>query len=669
MTFDRRAVVALASAGVLWGSTVPGTKLAVQWLPPGWLTVVRFGLAAAILLVACRSRLRAACSPAVLAWGAVGYGGTILVQNEGVMRTSVSHAALLVGATPVLVAIIAALRFRSIARPAAWAGYAVSLGGVCLVAGAAGGGATMTGDGLVLVSLLMSAAFTVAQTRLLAGRDPLAVTALQFLAATLATLPVAVMTEGMPSVAGAARGLPVTVALALGGTLLPFALFAFGQSRVSAAVAAPFLNLEPLVGAGVGILAFGDPFGLPQIAGAAAILAGIAVSSVPLSRRLIRARVAALWPAGWSGHEEHPAEPVPVLQQRMRLGDLLEWEGGLHDSPQAALGGVLGDFGHLVPGLVGAGHAPGQEPEAGHGAQRVQAAHWKSGQLAAGSTVDHQAAERGQQFQARGTHLPADAVQDDVDAVRSRRADLLRPVGIGVADAHVGAVLPGEGELVRRAGRGDDSASALEPGQLGGQMADPAGRGVHQHGLARGELSGAQHAQRHRGGHRQDARGAGVDAGGHGGEPGCVGEHVVGVGVRRHQCDYPLAHECRAGLVTRRLHGAHDVTVRTARQARLAEHAGAAAHGGFDVTGPDGLRPDQDLARRGDGDLGLLDPQDVGAAELVVAHSPHVFSVSHRRFDWPSQRWSDKRCSCQRWSGQRYQESLVLPTDLARLAA
>src|SRR5450755_719410 len=539
MTFDRRAVVALAAAGMLWGSTVPATKLAVLWLSPGWLTVARFGLAAVILLVACRSRLRAACSPAVLAWGAAGYGGTILVQNEGVMRTSVSHAALLVGATPVLVAIIAALRFRSIARPAAWAGYAVSLGGVCLVAGAAGGSATMTGDGLILVSLLLSASFTVAQPRVLDGRDPLAVTALQFLAATVAALPVAVLTEGMPPVAGASRGLLVTVALALGGTLLPFALFAFAQSRVSAATAAPFLNLEPLVGAAAGVVAFGDPFGLPQIAGAAAIVAGIAVSSVPLTGLLGLAGLArlaglgALRPAGRSGHEKHPAEPAPVLQQRVRLGRLLEWEGRLDGSTQAA--------------------------------------------------------ERGQQLHARGSDLTANAVQDDVDAVRSGRADLLRPVGIGVADAHVSAVLPGEFELARRAGR--------------------------------------------------------------------------------HQCDYPLAHDCRADIPARRLHGADDVAVRAARQRRLAERADAAAHGGVDVTGPDGLRRDQDLAGPGHGDLGLLDPQDVRAAELVVTHSPHLVALSRRRFDWPSQRWADKRCSCQRWPGQRYQQPLALPTNLARLAA
>src|SRR5919201_1791002 len=127
MNVDRRpAVGALAAAGLLWGTTVPITKLALAWLPPGWLTVARFGLAAAVLLTAVGSRVRAACSPAVLAWGAVGYGGSILVQNAGIARTSVSHAALLVGATPVLVAVVAAVRHRRMARPVAWTGFAVS---------------------------------------------------------------------------------------------------------------------------------------------------------------------------------------------------------------------------------------------------------------------------------------------------------------------------------------------------------------------------------------------------------------------------------------------------------------------------------------------------------------------------------------------------------------
>src|SRR5258708_35829662 len=86
MNIDRRrAVAALAAAGLLWGTTVPLSKLALGWLAPGWLTFVRFGLAAAILLaVAPRARVRAACTPSVLASGAIGYGGAGVVGEARV---------------------------------------------------------------------------------------------------------------------------------------------------------------------------------------------------------------------------------------------------------------------------------------------------------------------------------------------------------------------------------------------------------------------------------------------------------------------------------------------------------------------------------------------------------------------------------------------------------
>jgi O-acetylserine/cysteine efflux transporter len=294
----RHAVAALPAAGLLGGTTVPLSKLALAWLPPGWLTVVRFGLAAAILLAVARRRntLRGAFRPAVLVAGALGYGGSVMVQNAGIARTSVTHAALLIGAVPVLVAVIAAAWYRAVAAPVAWFGFAVSLGGVGLVTvGGGGGGATMAGDGLVLVSLLLSATVTVAQGRLLTGRDPVAVTAVQFLGATVGALPIAVLTEGRPAVPASAGAVLAVAALALGGTLAPFTLFAFGQSRVSAEVAGGFLNLEPLVGAIAGAVAFGDPIGLVQVAGGLAILGGIGLSSLPLiaGRRAEARRVAA----------------------------------------------------------------------------------------------------------------------------------------------------------------------------------------------------------------------------------------------------------------------------------------------------------------------------------------------------------------------------------------
>jgi drug/metabolite transporter (DMT)-like permease len=296
MTNSRRLVFpALISAGILWGTTVPLSKLALAWLPPAWLAFTRFALAAVLLMIVCRGRLRGAASPAILVSGGLGYGGSVVLQNFGVERTSVAHAALLIGATPVLVAVLAAVFGQGVARPVAWAGFGLSLAGVAVIASGKGGGASLGGDGLVVLAQLGSAGFTVSQPRLLRGRDPLAVTAVQLLAAALATLPLALMSEGLPAGHGRPVALLATTGLVVAGTVGPMALFAYAQSHVSADVAGAFLNLEPLVGAIVGTVVFADPLGPVQLAGGTAILAGIALSSLPVvvAERRLRAPGAA----------------------------------------------------------------------------------------------------------------------------------------------------------------------------------------------------------------------------------------------------------------------------------------------------------------------------------------------------------------------------------------
>ena len=330
-TNRRHAVAALTSAGLLWGTTVPLSKLALPWLAPGWLTVTRFGLAAAILLAVARPRLRGTFTPKLLAYGAAGYGGSVVVQNLGIARTSVSHAALLIGAVPVLIAIIAAVWHHAIARPAAWVGFAVSLAGVGLITGShGGGGATLAGDGLVLASLVLSGTFTVAQTRLLTGRDPVAVTAVQFLGAALGALPFAAITEGAP--AAPSRLLPVlaVVGLTTCGTVLPFTLFAFGQSRVPAEVAGAFINLEPLVGAIAGVVVFANPFGPEQLAGAAAILGGLALSSLPLLGRANRTAPLPESPGAQNAPSVPADQPERGLPARPRLVEVGSGQHGGH---------------------------------------------------------------------------------------------------------------------------------------------------------------------------------------------------------------------------------------------------------------------------------------------------------------------------------------------------
>jgi O-acetylserine/cysteine efflux transporter len=277
---DRNAIASLAVAGALWGLTVPLSKLVLPWLGPGWLTVARFAIAAPLLALASRRDLRRALTPAIVAAGAIGFGIVVVVQNVGIAHTSVSHASVIVGVVPVLVALIAAGRGDGRPGPLGWAGYGVALGGIVLVAGSGGSGATGAGDLIVLASAALSAAFIATQPRLLHGRDPAAVTAVQFTAGAVVSAPLA-LTGGVPS--GPAGAVPVLALLALGavGTLVPFWLFAWGQARVPARLAGAFVNLEPVVGAAIGWLAFGNVATPGQLAGAGAVLAGIALSTLP----------------------------------------------------------------------------------------------------------------------------------------------------------------------------------------------------------------------------------------------------------------------------------------------------------------------------------------------------------------------------------------------------
>jgi len=441
MTYRRRLVFpALAAAGILWGTTVPLSKLALAWLAPGWLAFARFALAGALLMIISRSRLRAALSPAILITGAAGYGGSVLLQNLGIERTSVTHAALLIGATPVLVAVLAAVLGHGVARPVSWLGFGLSLAGVLVIASAHGGGSSLTGDGLVLASQLACAGFIVSQARLLRGRDPVAVTALQLVAAALAVLPAALAGGPVALMAGRPSAVLATAGLVLAGTVLPTTLFAFAQGRVSADVAGAFLNLEPLFGAAIGIVLFGNPLGPAQVAGGAAVVAGIGLSSYQVVRQ------------GQAGRRRGPgragARRVARLGQ-VHLNDILARPAAGVADPDGQLEiAALAEPRRAVDGVA----LPGRVPEPM--AERVAGG-------PAGGVVPAVADQR--------------ALGIAEHARRGGRGGQHGTVGLGGRDSHG---LP---------------AARLGPAE---QDVGTGGRGVHRLGVARAQRAG-QSARRH----------------------------------------------------------------------------------------------------------------------------------------------------------------------------
>ncbi len=151
---------------VIWGASIPLTKLALRDLPPLTLTALRYWIAAPAFMVLLRRR-PIPSGRALAAMGALGLLGIPLgqvAQALGVARTSASVATVISATIPIFVVVFAVLRLRQAIRTRQALGLLLAFAGVGLVAtGGPGGLATAlqtqaaAGNALMLVSALSTA--------------------------------------------------------------------------------------------------------------------------------------------------------------------------------------------------------------------------------------------------------------------------------------------------------------------------------------------------------------------------------------------------------------------------------------------------------------------------------------------------------------------------------
>jgi drug/metabolite transporter (DMT)-like permease len=278
-------------AGGLWGTGFPLGKIALEEMSVGQLVLFRFLFACvglAPLLVVRRAVMpRARDLPLFVIAGALYVPVQFLVQFEGLARTTVSHASLMVGMLPILLALGAVAFTRERLDRTGWLLLAVStIGASLIVAGAetsgdAGGtGPSLIGDVLVLVSLLAAVAWVLVTQRLMAGGYPSIVASVYVLViGTLLLVGYEVLRHGVPPLAFSAR---VWIAVAVQGffaTALTTVLWNWGLSHVPAARAGIFVNLEPVIGAILGVTLMHETLGpLAAVGGTAIVGAAVAFS-------------------------------------------------------------------------------------------------------------------------------------------------------------------------------------------------------------------------------------------------------------------------------------------------------------------------------------------------------------------------------------------------------
>jgi drug/metabolite transporter (DMT)-like permease len=276
------SILALATAGCLWGTGFYFGKIALGEMPVTMMVLFRFAFACVGLLPFMffdRPRFGRNEWGWVIAASVLGVPVQYLVQFKGLSLTTVSHASLMVATLPMLLAIGAMLFSGERLHGGGWLALTASTVGAALIAlsskGASGTAqASIRGDFLVVLSMFAAIAWILISKRLMRQHSAVMVTASVYWIGTVILMAVVIITAGLPTVHYSTR---VWVALAEQGLLATASttvLWNWGLKRVPASQAGIFVNLEPLVGAILGVWLLHESLGTMALAGGALIIGG-----------------------------------------------------------------------------------------------------------------------------------------------------------------------------------------------------------------------------------------------------------------------------------------------------------------------------------------------------------------------------------------------------------
>jgi drug/metabolite transporter (DMT)-like permease len=283
------AFTALAASGTIWGASFVIGKVALTELSVPHLILYRFTFASIAFLpfvLHARPRLHRRDWAIVMLAAVIGVPVQFLLQFEGLSRTTASHAALMIGTAPVLVAIAAYVVLRERLRALAWLSLVASTLGVALIVMQASGASTsgsapptLTGDLLVLVSMFAAVVWILVSKQLMMHHSPVAVSGLITITGTVALAGWVVARDGPPPTALTTHTWLAVGALGLVATTLSTVLWNWGLAHTDAGKAGAFINLEPVIGAVLGVWLLHESLGSMAVVGGLLIVMGaLAVS-------------------------------------------------------------------------------------------------------------------------------------------------------------------------------------------------------------------------------------------------------------------------------------------------------------------------------------------------------------------------------------------------------
>lgn len=274
---------------LIWGLSIPLTKLGLQSFPPLMLAACRYAAAApffALVLIgrALPSR-RALLAMATL--GVIGIDVGQVTQILGVQRTDASVATVISATIPIFVVFLASWRLRQPLRLAHLIGLAVALGGIVVVATKGSvsslelSTSALAGDALVLLSSASIALYYALSAELTRHYPVPVVAAWSTLFGTFALLPVIPWEASQTSISPGLAGIGIVLYLGVLVTVAGLWIWLHSLRVLPVRIVAATQYLQPLIGVSVSAALFAEPIDPSFGIGTVLVFIGIAMTATP----------------------------------------------------------------------------------------------------------------------------------------------------------------------------------------------------------------------------------------------------------------------------------------------------------------------------------------------------------------------------------------------------
>lgn len=276
---NKRRLIPLFAAFVLWGSQYVISKIALRTVPPVTLLALRYLVSVPALFIVLRLRhaltpIKKGDWPILFAIGFTGYFASFCLQMLGINRLTGSVSSLLGAMNPIFIPILAAFFLHERITPAKIACVALSMAGVVVIVGVDG---TVDASGalLMLASVFLWSTASIIIRRVSGRYDPMQIALIAILCALPFTGGWSLIELQSAPCSFTLESVLAVLYMGVLGTAVTHSLWNYSLRVMDASFCSMFYPMQPLVSSILGVLFLHEAVTPGFVIGALMICCGI----------------------------------------------------------------------------------------------------------------------------------------------------------------------------------------------------------------------------------------------------------------------------------------------------------------------------------------------------------------------------------------------------------